>query len=51
MGAFSRLGNELYSGKRSIDFVGRRWLWYSLSALIVAVAVLGLWSKGLNMGI
>jgi preprotein translocase subunit SecF len=51
MGAFSRLGNELYSGKRSIDFVGRRWLWYSISALIVAVAVLGLWSKGLNMGI
>ncbi|KRF36166.1 protein translocase subunit SecF [Nocardioides sp. Soil805] len=51
MGAFSRLGNELYTGKRSIDFVGRRWLWYAVSALIVAVAVLGLWSKGLNMGI
>jgi preprotein translocase subunit SecF len=51
MGAFSRLGNDLYSGKRSIDFVGRRWLWYSVSAVIVAVAVLGLWSKGLNMGI
>lgn len=51
MGAFSRLGNDLYSGKRSIDFVGRRWLWYAVSAVIVAVAVFGLASKGLNMGI
>ena len=37
MGNFSRLGNELYSGERSIDFVGRRWLWYAISALIVLV--------------
>ena len=29
MGKFSRLGNDLYSGKKSIDFVGRRWLWYT----------------------
>lgn len=51
MGAFSRLGNDLYSGRRSIDFVGRRWVWYSLSAVIIAVAAFGLVSKGLNMGI
>ena len=51
MGAFSRLGNDLYSGRRSIDFVGRRWVWYTLSAVIVAVAAFGLVSKGLNMGI
>ncbi len=31
MGKFARLGNELYTGKRSIDFIGRRWLWYSIS--------------------
>ena len=24
MGKFSRLGNDLYTGERSIDFVGRR---------------------------
>ena len=51
MGKFSRLGNDLYSGKKSIDFVGRKWLWYSGSGLIVLLAVLGLYFQGLNMGI
>ena len=51
MGAFSRLGHDLYSGRRSVDFVGRKWLWYVVSAVIVAVAVGGLAVKGLNYGI
>ena len=51
MGRFSRLGNELYTGKKSIDFIGRRWLWYGISAVIVVICVSGLWSKGLNYGI
>ena len=29
MGKFSRLGNDLYTGRKSIDFVGRRALWYA----------------------
>lgn len=51
MGRFSRLGHDLYSGRRSVDFVGRRRLWYAVSAVIVVLAVSGLWAKGLNMGI
>jgi preprotein translocase subunit SecF len=51
MGKISRLGNRLYTGERSIDFVGRKWLWYSISGLIVVVAILALWFKGLNYGI
>ena len=51
MGKISRLGNSLYNGTRSIDFVGRKWLWYAISGLIVALAVLGLGVKGLNYGI
>ena len=51
MGKFSRLGNDLYNGKKSINFVGRKWLWYSISAGIVLMCVLGLYLKGLNMGI
>ena len=51
MGRLSRLGNELYNGHRSIDFVGRRWLWYAVSAGIVAVAVIGLGVRGLDYGI
>jgi preprotein translocase subunit SecF len=51
MGKFSRLGNDLYSGKRSVDFVGRRWLWYAGSVLIILVCASGLLFKGLNWGI
>jgi preprotein translocase subunit SecF len=51
MGKVSRLGNSLYTGERSIDFVGRKWLWYGISLLIIALAVLGLAVKGLNYGI
>ena len=51
MGKFSRLGNDLYSGKRSIDFVGRTKLWYTISGLIIVAAVLGLYFRGLNWGL
>ena len=51
MSKLSRLGHSLYSGEVSIDFVGRRLLWYALSGVIVLVAVLGLTVKGLNLGI
>jgi preprotein translocase subunit SecF len=51
MGKFSRLGNDLYNGKKSVDFVGRRWLWYTGSLLIILVCVGGLYFKGLNWGI
>jgi preprotein translocase subunit SecF len=51
MGKASRLGNALYEGDVSIDFVGRKWLWYFVSAVILALAVGGLLVKGLNFGI
>ena len=51
MGKMSRLGNALYEGDVSIDFVGRRMLWYTFSGIIVLIAVAGLSFKGLNMGI
>ncbi len=51
MGKFSRLGNDLYSGRKSIDFVGRKWLWYAGSAVILLLCVGGLLFKGLNWGI
>jgi preprotein translocase subunit SecF len=51
MGKFSRLGNALYEGDVSVDFVGRRYLWYAISAVIVIAAASGLWFKGLNLGI
>ncbi|GAB3990031.1 protein translocase subunit SecF [Nocardioides marmoraquaticus] len=51
MGRMSRLGNALYEGDVSVDFVGRKWLWYAVSALIVVAAASGLLVKGLNFGI
>ncbi|MDQ4052308.1 MAG: protein translocase subunit SecF [Actinomycetota bacterium] len=51
MGKFARLGNQLYTGTRSVDFIGRRWLWYGVSTVILTIAILGLTLKGLNMGI
>jgi preprotein translocase subunit SecF len=51
MSKFARLGNDLYEGRVSINFVGRKWLWYAISAVIVAVAVFGLLGPKLNWGI
>jgi preprotein translocase subunit SecF len=51
MGKFSRLGNDLYSGRRSVDFVGRRHVWYAASGVIIIAAILGLYLRGLNFGI
>jgi len=51
MGKFSKLGNELYQGRKSYDFVGRRAVWYAVSGVLVGLAVLVIVLKGLNFGI
>jgi len=42
---------RLYSGQMSFDFVGRKRLWYALSAVILIVAVGAVLIRGLNLGI
>jgi len=51
MSKISRLGAQLYSGEKSIDFVGQTKKWYAISAVIIAVAAVGLIGRGLNFGI
>lgn len=51
MSRLARLGQSLYDGRVSINFVGRKWLWYGISAVIVLVAMFGLFVKQLNLGI
>jgi len=51
MGKFSRLGNELYQGRKSYDFVGHRALWYAISGTLVGLAIAVILIKGLNFGI
>jgi preprotein translocase subunit SecF len=52
MSKFSDLGNALYTGERSFNFVGRRKLWYTIAAVIVALSVvLPIARGGFNIGI
>jgi preprotein translocase subunit SecF len=51
MGKFSRLGNELYQGRKSYDFIGKRALWYAVSGTLVGLAIVVIVVKGLNFGI
>ena len=52
MSKFVDFGNALYSGERSIDFVGRRKLWYAIASVMIVLAVaLPLARGGFNFGI
>ena len=52
MSRFSDFGNQLYSGERSIDFVGRRKYFYVVALAMLALAIiLPLSRGGFNFGI
>jgi len=51
MPSFATFGNDLYTGRRSIDFVGRRKTWYLIAAVAVSLSLLGLGVRHLNLGI
>ncbi len=51
MGRYSQAGNDLYTGQRSIDFAGRRGIWYSVSAAIVGVFLAVILINGFKFGI
>jgi preprotein translocase subunit SecF len=40
MASFSDFGNNLYTGKQSINFVGRRRIWYLISAALIVLSIL-----------
>ena len=48
---FAAVGNDLYTGKRSIDFVGRYKRWYIVSGVFIALAAIGLAWHGLNLSL
>ncbi len=48
---FAQVGNDLYTGKRSIDFIGRQKTWYAVSAVLIVLALVGIFARGLNFGI
>jgi preprotein translocase subunit SecF len=51
MSRFSDFGNDLYTGARSINVVGKRKTWYSISAVLLAVFLAFSLVKGFNFGI
>ena len=57
-GPFQRLGNDLYTGARSVDFVGRRRVWFAIAAVLMIASVAvpfirggGNFLAGFNFGI
>jgi preprotein translocase subunit SecF len=58
MASFAKFGNDLYTGARSVDFVGKRRIWYTIAIALVVLSFAmpfvrggGDFSKGFNLGI
>ena len=45
------LAHRLYHGETAFDFVGRRRRWFLFSALVIALGLVSLLTRGLNFGI
>ena len=42
---------RIYRGESNVDFVGKRKIWFAISAIVIAISVVSLVVKGLNYGI
>lgn len=52
MANLTQFGNDLYTGKKSVDFVGKRRLWYSIAIALMAISVIIPFAGGgFNFGI
>jgi preprotein translocase subunit SecF len=51
MTKFTNLGNDLHSGAKAFNIVGRRKTWYALSAVLLTISIGTLGVRGLNLGI
>ncbi|MEA9985124.1 MULTISPECIES: protein translocase subunit SecF [Subtercola] len=46
MAKFSDLGNDLYTGKRSFNIIGRRKLWYAIAGALILISIVGPFLRG-----
>jgi preprotein translocase subunit SecF len=51
MSRLGAIGGRLYRGEVSVDFVGRRKLWYTISGLILVISIVALGVRGLNFSV
>ena len=49
--SFAQLGNDLYTGKRSVRFIENRRRWYAISGVVMLIALVGLLVFKLNLGL
>ena len=40
MASFAKFGNDLYTGERSFNFVGRRRIWYTIAFVMIGLSIL-----------
>jgi len=51
MAKLSGLGVRLYRGETSVDFIGKRKIWYAFSGLLILASAVTLFTQGLHLGI
>jgi preprotein translocase subunit SecF len=51
MSKLGSIGARLHRGEVSYDFIGKRKLWFSVSLALIAVSLVGLFARGLALGI
>ncbi|QYM76066.1 protein translocase subunit SecF [Leucobacter luti] len=44
--SFAEFGNALYTGEKSIDFIGRRKTWYAISIVLIILSIVGPMMRG-----
>lgn len=44
--SFAEFGNALYTGEKSINFVGRRKTWYTISLVLIIISIVGPFLRG-----
>ncbi|MBL3698086.1 protein translocase subunit SecF [Leucobacter luti] len=44
--SFAEFGNALYTGEKSIDFIGRRKTWYAISIVLIILSIVGPMLRG-----
>ncbi|ABK53112.1 protein translocase subunit secF [Acidothermus cellulolyticus 11B] len=51
MSKLGSIGHGLYTGQISFDFVGRWRRWFTLSAVVIVIGLIGLGVRGLHLGL
>ena len=51
MASFSKFGNDLYTGARSYNIIGRRRIWFSIAGVLILIAILVPVFKGFNFSV